>query len=52
MAKPSEVPVDLQELEKEEVTSLDLRKIGTPSGMWDKLMYIARGYERYWKSFF
>lgn len=42
MAKPSEVPVDLQELEEEEkrVTSLDLRQIGTPSGMWEKLLYI------------
>lgn len=41
MAKPSEVPVDLQELEEEEerVTSLDWRQI--VSGMWDKLLYIT-----------
>lgn len=50
MAQPYEVTVDLQELEGEEerAESLDLRQIRTRSGMWDKLLYITRGYESYW----
>lgn len=49
MAKPSEVPVDLQELEEEEerVERVDL--IRTLSGMWNTLLYITRGYESYWR---
>lgn len=50
MAQPYEVTVDLQEVEGEEerAESLDLRQIRTRSGMWDKLLYITRGYESYW----
>ena len=42
MAKSSEVPVDLQELEEEEerVDSLDRRLIRTLSGMWMQLLRI------------
>lgn len=50
MAKLSEVPVDLQELEeKEKAESLNLRQIQTPSGMWDELLYTACGCESCWK---
>lgn len=47
MAKSSELPVILRELEEEEdrVDSLDLRQIRTLSGMWDRLLYSTREYE-------
>ena len=47
MAKLSEVPVVLQELEETEgrLETLDLRQIRTLSGTWYKLLYITQGYE-------